>query len=96
MKMDMATITEGNIEHTKQMCGAIDQRNELIVGCVTWGIIYEGGQRGQMTRWPNGRGAVAYGGDSQWGDWESHNGHNYLHLDDDGYVNEAGNYHNSI
>ena len=22
-----------------------------------------------MTRWPSGRGAVAHGGDSLWGDW---------------------------
>lgn len=49
----------------------VDQALVWENGCETWPIFYSGGQRGQMTVWPNGRGAVAWGGDSQWGEWNA-------------------------
>ena len=49
---------------------ACDQARELEIGCVTWAVLY-GSQRGQMTVWPNGRGAVCWGSDSVWGDWDA-------------------------
>ena len=68
--MERITVTEANLEWVKTSMAAGDQASELVIGCETWGIIYQpGGQRGQMTRWPDGRGAVAFGGDSQWGEW---------------------------
>lgn len=64
-------VTRDNIEVVKDSMAALDQRAELAPGCVTWAIYYEpGSQRGQMTVWPNGRGAIARGGDSIWGDWD--------------------------
>ncbi len=68
---DRVTYTTDNLTEAREACVAIDQRNELKAGCETWGITYEGGQRGQMTVWPEeGRGAVMRGADSQWGDWD--------------------------
>ncbi len=64
-------VTADNIDMVKTTMAACDQEGQLIPGCETWGIIYQpGNQRGQMTRWPNGRGAVDFGGDSAWGDWK--------------------------
>lgn len=54
----------------KENVSCLDQRDALELGCETWGITYEGGQRGQMTVWPNGRGAICTGGDSDYGDWD--------------------------
>lgn len=48
----------------------VDQAREWEPDCQTWPIYYAGGQRGQMTVWPNGRGAVSWGGDSAWGEWD--------------------------
>lgn len=79
-------VTAENLEDAKEGCVAISQRDELAPGCETWGILYEGGQRGQMSRWPNGRGAVCYGADSLWGDWNGE----VLVLDDGGRVSEYG------
>jgi hypothetical protein len=63
-------VTEDNLDEARDACAAIDQENELIPGARTWGILSDGtGERGQMTRWPNGRGAICNGGDSIWGDW---------------------------
>ena len=67
----MTTVTRDNLEATRETMGASDQREELVVGCETWPISYEPGhQAGQMTRWPNGRGAVCKGGPSDWGNWD--------------------------
>ena len=64
-------VTEDNIAAVKQSMAALDQAAEIAPGCVTWSIYYEpGDQRGQMTVWPNGRGAVAHGGNSIWGYWD--------------------------
>ncbi len=65
------TVTTENIETVRATMAANDQRDELVPGCETWAIQYPqpGGDRGQMTRWPNGRGAVAFGAQSDWGDW---------------------------
>ena len=46
-----------------------DQAECLEIGCTTWGIIYQGGQRGQITIWPDTRTAVCFGGNSDWGYW---------------------------
>jgi hypothetical protein len=63
-------ITVDNMQDIKGMMAACDQATEVYPGCVTWGIIYDGGQRGQMTIYPKtGRAALCLGGDSIWGDW---------------------------
>lgn len=62
------TITAENIEQMKDQLPG-DQARELAIGCRTWGVTYAGSCRGQITVWPNGRGAVCLGGDSVWGDW---------------------------
>lgn len=80
-------ITRDNIDSLEVAVN--DQRDELEDGCQTWAITYGGGQRGDMTVWPNGRGAVSWGGDSVWGDWDYDN--NILHLDDGGRVDIDGN-----
>lgn len=68
--INQITVTAENLVDARDACSALDQRVELKPGCETWGIIYEGGQRGQMTVWPEeGRAAVEWGADSQWGDW---------------------------
>lgn len=49
-----------------------DQSRELKRGetVSTYGFIYEGGQRGQLTVYhSSGRAAIFLGGDSDWGDW---------------------------
>lgn len=70
---DRWIVTAENIDEVRGDMAACDQADELEPGCETWGIIYEpGGQRGQMTIWPDsGRAAVCHGGDSTWGDWDS-------------------------
>jgi len=77
-------VTPDNLELVRENVPAIDQAERLEPGCETWGIIYRGGQRGQMTRWPDGRGAVCWGGDSDWGEWLGDD----LHLDNGGIVDE--------
>jgi len=87
--MTYITITTDNLDAAREACIAIDQRNELKVGCETWGIIYQGGQRGQMAVWPeDGRAAVMWGSDSQWGDWDETT--RTLRLDSGETVNEDG------
>jgi len=69
----MTTITAANLETMRETvaAAAIDQAAELAPGCKTWPITYEGGQRGQMTVWPDtGRGAICQGGESAYGDWD--------------------------
>lgn len=62
--------TTEELETAKTAMSVNDQRDELVIGCDTWPITYDPGQQGgQMTRWPNGRGAICLGGDSDWGDW---------------------------
>ncbi|GAA5514755.1 hypothetical protein Dcar01_03516 [Deinococcus carri] len=78
-------VTAENIKDAREML-PLDQGTELETGCETWGILYTGGQRGQMTRWPNGRGAVCFGGDSEWGDWDGE----ILTTDDGTRYNEDG------
>ena len=66
-------VTATNIETIKEIMGACDQMAVISPGCITWGILYSGGQRGQMTVYPEtGRAAVCFGGDSIWGDWDEH------------------------
>ena len=62
-------VTEENIEAVRDMICS-DQAERLEVGCETWSIIYTGGQSGCMTIWPNGRGGIMLGGDTDWGDWD--------------------------
>ena len=61
---------EDALTEARAACVAIDQRDALTVGASTWAITYAGGQRGQMSEWPDGRGAIYLGGPSEWGDWE--------------------------
>lgn len=69
MKTGLTTVTAENLDEIRESMPARDQAEHLEAGCETWGVTYEGGQRGQMTRWPSGRGAVCTGGASIWGDW---------------------------
>lgn len=79
--MDIIKIDESNISSVREiMSAALDQAREAVIGCETWCIVYGGGSRGQMTRWPNGRGAVCFGGESLWGEWTD----GVLVLDEDG------------
>ena len=64
----MTTITADNIDAIREQIAG-DQARELEVGCKTWNIAYRGSCSGNFTVWPNGRGAVEFGGDSVWGDW---------------------------
>jgi len=83
------TVTAENLDEAREECSALDQRAELRPGCETWGIIYEGGQRGQMTVWTGeGRAAVEWGADSQWGDWDATT--RTLRLDSGETVTETG------
>ena len=43
-------VDEANIEHVRNNMSALDQAEALEPGCETWGILYQGNQRGQMTR----------------------------------------------
>ncbi len=87
--MDHIIVTTDNLDEARDACAALDQRAELKAGCETWGITYEGGQRGQMTVWPEeGRGAVMWGADSEWGDWDDAT--RTLHLDSGMTVNDIG------
>ena len=70
MTMERITVTADNLETVRETMHGRDQAEELVVGCETWGILYQpGNQRGQMTVWPNGRAAIMLGGNSAWGDW---------------------------
>lgn len=74
-------VTAENLETVKSEMTALDQIKDVEPGCETWAITYEGGQRGQMTVWPKtGRGAICFGGDSEWGDWDVNA--RTLHLDE--------------
>ncbi len=68
--IDHTEVTADNLADAQEACVACDQSAELVPGCITWGIVYDGEQRGQMTRWPSDRGAVCLGGGSSWGDWD--------------------------
>ena len=64
-------VTAANIDQVRLGMAAVDQAAALAPGCETWSIWYgPARERGQMTRWPSGRGALAYGGDSCWGEWD--------------------------
>lgn len=76
----MTIVTADNIEQVREEVVALDQREELVVGCETWPVWYQGGQRGQMTVYPYGRAAIYLGGNSMWGDWDANA--RTLHLDD--------------
>lgn len=85
----LITVTADNLTEAREACAAIDQSSELKPGCETWGITYAGGQRGQMTVWPaEGRGAVMWGADSQWGDWDGTT--RTLRLDSGETINDDG------
>jgi hypothetical protein len=86
--MQKIIVTAENIEDVRESVPVVDQMAELEVGCETWGIIYQGGQRGQMTIWPSGRGAVMHGGDSEWGEWDAQS--RTLTTDDGTVYDEAG------
>lgn len=76
-------VTSDNLDEVISSMAALDQAEELAPGCITWAIFYDpGDQRGQMTVWPNGRGAMACGGDSVWGDWDEDS--QTLQIDDGG------------
>lgn len=61
-------VTAENIGEAKETLNAADQSKELEIGCEIWLIQHSGSIKGYFTAWPNGRGAVEFGGDSVWGD----------------------------
>jgi hypothetical protein len=67
--MELTVVTGENVDAIGAFMPC-DQYAEIVPGCVTWGITHSGGRGGQMTVWPNGRGAVAWGGNSRWGEWD--------------------------
>lgn len=68
--MDRVTVTAENIDRAPDYCSASDQRDVLEPGWETWGIAYgRTRQRGQMSRSPDGVGAICLGADSEWGTW---------------------------
>ena len=86
-KRDTIVITKDT--DLAAVCVASDQRAEPHPGDRTWGIIYQpGGQRGQMSHYVRyGRGAIAFGGDSMWGDWIQ----GRLHTNDGFVYDDHGN-----
>jgi hypothetical protein len=65
------TVTTENLELVRDQMSVVDQGAKLEPGCETWGFLYGGGQRGQITVWPHkGRAAICHGGDSVWGSWD--------------------------
>jgi len=67
----MIIITEENIIMMKEYVLPLDQRAEIRPGCITWRIMDAEGRIGQMTIWPDtDRGAISWGGNSAWGDWD--------------------------
>jgi hypothetical protein len=93
MTIERFKVTADNLDEAKDACRANDQRKELEIGDETWGITYDGGQRGQMSRYnKSGRGAVCFGGDSLWGDWTITGNLSLLAIDDgENLVDEQGN-----
>ncbi len=83
----MTIVTAETLTEIRDTMSANDQARALEPGCETWAITYGSGQRGQMTRWPNGRGAVCFGGLSLWGDWDGE----VLRLDDGSRYDRNGN-----
>ncbi|KAK0366151.1 hypothetical protein LTR94_003773 [Friedmanniomyces endolithicus] len=80
---DFIVVTAENLEAVMQAAGS-DQAKEFVPGCETWVIRDADGETGRMSRWPDGeRGAIHWGADSRWGDWD---GHGNLVIDDDGEV----------
>lgn len=69
--MERTLVTAENIEEIKGQLPT-DQAEELVVGCESWTGINANGHRYYMTIWPNGRGAICWGGDSVWGDWSEY------------------------
>ena len=69
-------VTQENLEAAHDECPTIDIRNELSPGAEYWTGRGEPDEEGYyngpypiLASWPNGRGAICYGGDSNWGDW---------------------------
>lgn len=69
----------------------LDMRDEVEPGCRFWTIEPSDedgettGERWTMGVWPDGRGAICYGGNSHWGDWSEYDGELLLDdTDDDG------------
>ena len=65
----MKIETAADLAAAKNMSFAPDQLRELEIGCKIWHISGNGWS-GSMCRWPDGRGAVMTGSDSNWGDWD--------------------------
>ena len=79
---DKIFIDNDNLQDIDLIIPPRDQAREAVVGCETW--VADTNHRGEpmtMTLWPNGRGAINFGGgDSHWGDFVDGG----LVLDDDG------------
>lgn len=62
--MDLVITTDVDLALARNTCRALDQARELTVGAHTWTH-----GAATLTEWPDGRGAVATNGASEWGDW---------------------------
>jgi hypothetical protein len=68
--MDVTVVTEANIDDVKDGM-PIDMGEELRPGCLVWNVIADSGEGGWMAVWPDtDRGAICWGGNSIWGDWD--------------------------
>lgn len=65
--------TEESLEDAKAYL-PVDQAIEVELGCEYWSFPYgESKLTGWITKWPGGRAAIAWNGDSIWGSWRIRN-----------------------
>ena len=71
----MKINNDDDLETAKLTFSAMDQVDELEIGCEIWDVTFKIGENwltGVMSRWPNDRGAFsANQGQSNWGEWNS-------------------------
>ena len=85
--MERTVITAENIGRIREQLPR-DQAAALQVGCLTWQFGYESFV-GHITVWPTERrAAVAWNGNSSWGDWDGDC--NVIRLDEGGCVTADG------
>lgn len=87
----MTLVTVDNLEQMMRLVPC-DIADELIPGCEIWYERSNDGTIVDLARWPDGRGAICFGGNSTWGDWRGNwDGDGYLECDDGGVYDDRGN-----